>query len=250
MLAPMPRAVRRPAGAVRLAGLVLGTLLTTSCGGLGQPAPYDATGVDGLEIPTPSPDPADFVAEVDNPWFPLPEGGTRRYVVEEGGERVGAVTVSVRGPEPVAGLEATAVTTRTRVRGAPPATVTRYYAQDEAGHVWLVGEDAGGGSGEGWRAGEDGADAGLAMPAEPRVGDGWWRARLPAGDQTVRVDEPGDTAPAGVTGGAVWTTEEDGTGTRTQNVYARGIGLVESVVVESGVVDTGRTTTLVSPSPG
>ena len=254
MLAPMPRAVRRPAGAARLAAVVLGALLTTSCGSVGQPAPYDATGVDGLEIPTPSPDPADFVAGVDNPWFPLPDGRTWRYVVVDGGERLGSVTVTVLGPQRVAGLEATTVTTRTRVSDREPVRATRYYAQDDAGNVWLVGEDVedGGGAGSdaGWRAGEDGAQAGLAMPAEPRVGDGWLRAQLPGTEQIVRVDDPGDTAAAGVRGDIVRTTEDDGTGTRTENVYASGLGLVESVVVESDVVDSGRTTTLVSPQPG
>jgi hypothetical protein len=230
MLAPMPRRARRAAGAVRLAGLVLGAVATTSCGGVGQPATYDPTGVDGLVVPTPSPDPVDFAADVDNPWF-LPSSGPRLYVVEEGGEEVGTVRVEAGGEERVAGLEATSVVTRTQVGGEERSTTTRWYAQDESGNVWLVGEDTDRGV---WRAGEAGARAGLAMPAEPRLGDAWVTAKVPgAVADAVRVDE---TDPA-----TVRTTEVDGDGTRTENVYAAGRGLVESVTAE------GRTTRLVDP---
>jgi hypothetical protein len=241
MLAPMPRRARRPAGTVRLAAVVLGALLTTSCGGVGQPVPYDPSGIDGLEIPTPSPDPADFTAGVDNPWFPLQAGDTWRYVVEQDGRRLGTVVVEVQGSARVAGVDATAV--RTRVSGDPErrGTVTRYYAQDRAGNVWLLGEDA---PDRTWRAGVGGAEGGVVMPANPRVGDGWVRASVPGTDeQTVRVDAPGAVPPAGVTAGTTWTTEDDGS-SRTQDVYARDLGLVESVVLDSGL-----TTRLVSPAP-
>lgn len=241
MLAPMARGVRRPAGAARSAKVVLGTLVTTllvaACGGVGQPATYDATGIDGLDVPTASPDPADFVEEVDNPWFPLRSGETRRYVVEADGEQVGTVRVDVLARTVVSGVEATAVRTRTSVAGEGPSTVTRYYAQDEAGNVWLLGEDA---DEAGWRAGQSGAEGGLAMPAEPRIGDGWVRALVPGrDDEVVRVTEPGAS-----TAGGVWTSETGSDGTETRNVYARDVGLLESVVE-----DSGRATTLVSPPP-
>lgn len=237
MLAPMPRGARRLTGAVRLAGVVLGALVTTSCGGVGQPASYDATGIDGLQVPTPSPDPADFVAEVDNPWFPLPTGTVRSYVVDEDGREVGRVRVEVLGVTPVAGLDATVVRTSARVAGEPSDPVVRLYAQDEAGNVWLVGEDRPGASG--WRAGEGGAEAGLVMPAEPRVGDGWVTAQVPgAVEETVLVEAPVAEVPDGVAGETVWTTEEGVA--RTRNVYAAGLGLVQTVDLA-----TGRTTTLV-----
>jgi hypothetical protein len=241
MLAPMPGAARRPRGVLRLALVASCTLVATSCGGVGQPAPYDATGVDGLVIPTPSPDPADFRDEVDNPWFPLRPGDTKRYVVEEAGDQVGTVRTEVLGLSRVAGLDATAVRTTTRLDGREQPVVTRYFAQDEAGNVWLVGEDS---TEREWRAAEDGAEAGLAMPAEPRIGDGWVRARVPGTDeQTVLVVEPGVAPSDGVTPDTVWTIEDDGI--RTRNVYAADLGLVESVVI-----DGGRITTLVEPRPG
>src|SRR6476619_7112397 len=47
----------------------------------GGPPTVSPAGRDGLTIPTPSPDPADFVTGVDNPWFPLVQGTTWTYRV-------------------------------------------------------------------------------------------------------------------------------------------------------------------------
>src|SRR6478735_10305403 len=110
MLAPMtrgPRAVRHPwAGAVLAAGLALGL---TGCAGIGQPAPYDSPGINGLVIPTPTPSPDDFVEGVDNPWLALAPGTRWTYDVAEDAGTRGRIDVEVQdGTVPVAGLEATA----------------------------------------------------------------------------------------------------------------------------------------------
>ena len=70
MLAPMPRAVRRPAGAARAVAAGLVILVASGCGGIGQPAPYDSPGINGLVIPTPTPDPADFVRRSTTRGYP------------------------------------------------------------------------------------------------------------------------------------------------------------------------------------
>ena len=58
-------------------------LLLTACGGAGQanPEKIGPRGVDELVIPTPDPDPADFVDGVDNPWLPLQPGTVWTYAV-------------------------------------------------------------------------------------------------------------------------------------------------------------------------
>ena len=178
------------------------------------------------------------MAEVTGPWFPLEERAVRRYVVEDG-RRSGTVTVEVAGRQQVAGLQATGVVTRTRVAGQEPSTVTRWYAQDEDGNVWLVGEDDAGGA---WRAGESGAQAGLAMPAEPRVGDAWVTAQVPGEEPGTVLVEESATLEA-EDDDTVRTTEVASDGTTTDNVYVAGLGLVVSVAAD------GRTTRLVSPAP-
>lgn len=190
-------------------------LCLTGCGGAGQPVPYDATGIDGLEIPTSTPDPADFVDEVDNPWLPLNSRDSWRYVVARDGEQVGTVRSVVAGTADIGGLTATEVRTTTRLRGQGRSEVRRYYAQDEAGNVWLVGEDR---ADVEWRAGEA-YDAGLAMPARPRLGDAWVRVEAGPVTETVRVVEDGvGDDPDQV------TLESVETGTRT--TYAAGTGPV------------------------
>lgn len=170
-------AARRP---VRLAGLLLATLTLAGCGA-GEPRSIDPAGVDGLEIPTPSPDPADFVAGIDNPYLPLAPGSVWRYEVVEDGEVTETIEVRVTDDtREVAGVSTTVVHDVVRdASGAVIEDTFDWYAQDTRGNVWYFGEDTtafedGRRSTEGaWEAGVDGAQAGLVMPARPRVGDGY-----------------------------------------------------------------------------
>lgn len=224
MLAPMttgPRAVRRPPAAGALAaGLVLGL---TGCAGIGQPAPYDSSGINGLVIPTPTPSPADFVERVDNPWLRLEAGARWTYDVTKDGSTSGTVVVEVLdGTVPVAGLDATAVQTTVDLGDGTTSVVTDLYAQDAAGNVWLVGRDT---DGTGWRAVEDGAEAGLAMPADPRLGDGWVAYDVPGlPSASTRIEDQSE--------GLVQTLDEAGTTTR--RVYETGVGLVGFEDLDAG----------------
>ncbi|QYJ02525.1 hypothetical protein KUV85_09245 [Nocardioides panacisoli] len=181
--------------------------------GCSASAPSPPTGVDTLEIPTPSPEPADFVAEVDNRWLPLPVGAEWVYAVtgEPSSYQV-RVTVS-EGPE-VLGVATTAVRTEPLVGEDELVTTTPgtdWYAQDIEGNVWWFGSE------DGWRAGEAGAEAGLVMAAEPRFGDGYRMAV--AGGLDVRAEVTGvDGA------GTVELEVYRGENSRTEE-YAAGIGL-------------------------
>lgn len=224
MLAPMPGAVRRPAGAARAVAAGLVVLTASGCGGIGQPAPYDSQGIDGLVIPTPSPDPEDFAAEIDNPWLPLAPGTTWRYDVTADGATIGSIVAeALTDTTDVAGLVATGVRTTTVIDGENETT-TRFFAQDDDGNVWWVGEDTGDVT---WRAGEDGARAGLAMPAGPRLGDGWLPYVVPAlPEASVLVEDQGRDM---VQTRSQLGGEADST---TLMYYASGVGLV-------GVEDLG-----------
>ena len=101
----------------------------------------------------------------------------------------------------VAGVATTAVT-RTEPTGDQ---VVDYYAQDRRGNVWWFGREGV------WLAGEDGAQAGLAMPATPRLGDGW-RAAYDADVVDVRMTvetrrpDRGHARPAGSATSSVSTS--------------------------------------------
>lgn len=151
----------------RYAAALAGLLLVSGCGA--GPTASPPGGVDDLVIPTPDPRPQDFTTRIDNPWFPLEPGAESAYdVVGTGQTRT--ITVTDR-TETVAGV-ATVVVDRvlTDRRGRTLSDSQAYYAQDRAGNVWLFGEE---GPARSWRAGVSGAEAGLAMPATPRLGDGW-----------------------------------------------------------------------------
>lgn len=158
----------RPSLAVAVA--LLG-LLVSACGA--EAPTIGPTGVDELTVPTPSPDPADFVEGVDNPWFPLEPGSRWTYRDGTGGLLV--TRTVAESLEEVAGVASTVVhTTTADVDGRVVAQRDDLFAQDVAGNVWQFGTRATGVAHVGtWLAGESGAEAGLMMPAEPRVGDGF-----------------------------------------------------------------------------
>ena len=208
MLGSMPRT-----RTVRALVVIALLAAVSGCGSASVSSP--PSGVDGLTIPTPSPDPADFVADVDNPWLPLPAGRTWTYDVVEVTDSHRLVVRTTAGPD-IAGVATTA-----RISTEEGTTTTDWFAQDAAGNVWWFGR-----AGE-WRAGEDGAEAGLAMAATPRVGDGYEmgdgaRANVEAVDDQVAV-------PAGTYDDVVRIEAVTHEGV-SQRAYASGVGLVQETL--------------------
>lgn len=184
-----------------------------ACGG--NPPTIGPTGVDGLTVPTPSPDPAAYVGAVDHPQLTLVPGTRWELADATTGARL--VLEVLDEPRTVAGLAATGVEVVPRPAGGPPGTgtagrpgtgtglapATAWFAQDRAGHVWLVAGDGPAGS---WEAGLDGAEAGLALAAEPRVGDGhvlWAVGGEPAASAQVLATGEEVAVPWGVEEGVV-----------------------------------------------
>lgn len=193
---------------VRTLGALLLLVLLVGCGTASAPSP--PTGVDQLVVPTPSPDPADFVETVDNPWFPLRPDAAWIYEVNDSD---GRHRMDVR-VEPGGTIEAVPVTARISAGRGPD--VTDWYAQDVHGNVWWFGRE-----GE-WEAGVDGAEAGLVMAASPRVGDGYRLAYADGvvEDRAVVVSLEDDEL-------VVEVRSELEPGTVTTLTYERGIGPVE-----------------------
>jgi len=207
-----------------IAVLCLVAAAATGCGSAS--APYPPTGVDELVIPTPSPDPDDFVDlvdlvdEVTNAWLPL--GAVTAWEYDD------RSAVSVLGTERRGGLPVVEV-----ARTGPGGRVrtTDLFAQDRAGNVWWVGRDD-----------ELFAAAGLAMPAEPRLGDGFVMAEAPGVDVRAEVVATGArvSSAAGEWDDAVVLEVRDGvTGEVRRDHYAPGVGLVRSEPVDGQGTPTG-----------
>ena len=123
-------------------------------------------------------DPADFVAEIDNPYWPMSPGSTWVYreTDAEGAVQRVEVTVTDR-TRTILGIEATVVHDVVTEDGELIEDTFDWYAQDTAGNVWYLGEttkefengkvSTTKGS---WEAGVDGAQAGIIVPADPEVG--------------------------------------------------------------------------------
>ena len=218
--------------------LALALAVALTAGGCSDASPDSPpSGVDELVIPTPSPDPGDFVRTIDNPWLAMAPGATWRYRVS--GATSGELVVTVEDTTyDVAGVATTPVTT-TEPTGAQ---VVDYYAQDRRGNVWWFGRQGV------WLAGEDGAEAGLAMPAAPRVGDGWRAGYAPGvvdARVTVVTRQQVVSTLAGRYVDALGLDHSDPLqpGTERRAFYARGVGLVE----ELSTVGTSYLAELESP---
>jgi hypothetical protein len=219
------RVARRPGRYVALAIAV--ALVTGGCGTASPESP--PSGIDELTIPTPSPDPQDFVHGIDNPWLALVPGRTWTYRVT--GPHPGTLVISVEDTTyDVAGVATTPVT-RTEPTGDQ---VVDYYAEDRRGNVWWFGREGV------WLAGEDGAEAGLAMPATPRLGDGWreaYDADVVDVQMTVETRDQAVTTPAGrydhTVGLDLRYPLEPGTAKRA--FYERGVGLVEEISTDGPI---------------
>ncbi|QBR92103.1 hypothetical protein [Nocardioides euryhalodurans] len=179
----------RPPAPLRAVAVLLVAAVASGCAS--DPPTVDPTGVDLLEIPTPSPDPDDFVSGIDNRWLPLTPGSEWVYESTDGETITVTVTDETRL---VAGVRTTVV--RDVVTGEDGEVVEEtsdWFAQDVDGNVWYFGEETTEYDDRGrpdtagsWEAGVDGAEAGVVMLAEPRRGDGYQQEHL-AGEAEDRA---------------------------------------------------------------
>ena len=124
-------------------------------------------------------DPANFVATVDNPFYPLTPGTTYVYKgMSEGEVETDTINVTTR-TKVVMGVTCIVVEDVVRANGKVAESTFDWYAQDKAGNVWYFGEDStsyeGGKASKAgsWEGGVDGALPGIIMPAAPKLGDGY-----------------------------------------------------------------------------
>ena len=184
-------------------------------------------------------DPRDFVAGVDNPYFPLPVGRTWVYRgVKDGKPQVDRVTV-LEKTKVLEGITAmTVFDVATTPRGRLLERTFDWYAQDRKGNVWYLGENTTAYGPHGhkdhsgsWQAGVHDAEPGIIMEADPQIPDAYRQeCRSGKAEDTAWVVRRGGslTVPYGTAHHVLDTLEA----TRIEpavvdrKVYGRGIGIV------------------------
>lgn len=124
-------------------------------------------------------DPADFTTAIDNPYWPMAPDSrwVYRETDPEGTRHRVVVTVTDETRRIANGVTARIVRDVVTEAGRPVEVTDDWYAQDSAGNVWYLGErtteyeDGRPTTTVGsFEAGVDGAQAGIIMPARPRIG--------------------------------------------------------------------------------
>jgi hypothetical protein len=146
-------------------------MIAAGCGGGG--------GGGGGQSSNPTIDPANFVAAVTNPYFPLVPGTTLNYSSQtDSGTQTDAVTVT-HDTKVILGVTCTVVHDVAMQDGEVIEDTYDWYAQDKDDNVWYFGEDTkafdnGQVDTEGsWEAGVDGAEPGIIIEGDPQVGDAY-----------------------------------------------------------------------------
>jgi hypothetical protein len=212
-------------------------LALAACGSSGKQPSTSAPSPNAAKI-----DPANFVARVDNPWFPLVPGTTYRYRgTKDGKPAIDVVTVTHR-TKAIEGVRTVAVSDKLYLGGRLAEPTTDWYTQDRLGNVWYFGEDTAELNAKGkvvsregsWQAGVDGAQPGIFMPAHPRIGQTfrqeYYKGHAEDHFTIVSLSAP-VRVPWGSSRNAMRTTERTPLEPKVldSKYYVRGIGTVQEL---------------------
>jgi hypothetical protein len=221
-------------------------LSVSACGSDGDSGDSGSSLPQGSEAVTL--DPADFTTQIDNPYWPMSPGNrwVYRETDAEGAEMQVEVTVTPKTKKIANGIEARVVHDLVTEKGQPVENTYDWYAQDSDGNLWYMGEDtkeyengkvtSTAGS---WEAGVDGAQPGIALPADPKPGLSY-RQEYYAGEaedngEIVSLDEQAEV-PAGHYQPALMTRDTTPVEPKVLEFkfYARGIGPVLELTASGG----------------
>ncbi len=258
----MKAQIKRVLGAAGVSTLVAAAVLTTGCGSSGG-GTSSTTAVSTTTSSTastfsaselapvhgaysPSIDPANFVDVIDNRYFPLEPGTAFHYkgVAEDGKTPQTDDEVVTHQTKEIMGVACTVVRDTVYQEGKLVERTFDWYAQDQGGNVWYMGELAREvehgklvKASDSWEGGVNGAQPGIIMPGNPHPGDEYRQEYYPghALDQ-ARVLGPGGAVkvPNGSYGNTLLTEETApklDPGVSERKYYVAGVGDIKEQTV-------------------
>jgi hypothetical protein len=189
--------------------------------------------------------PANFVARVDNPWFPLKPGSSYHYRGTRDGKHAFEVLTVTHQTRKILGVPTVVISDRLYLNGKLAERTTDWYTQDRQGNVWYFGENTAKLNAKGqvisrdgsFQAGVDGAQAGIFMPAHLKLGASYAQERYKghAEDHFTIVDLSAHVkVPYISSSPALRTTEHTSLEPTVldNKYYVRGIGTVRELQVK------------------
>jgi hypothetical protein len=132
-----------------------------------------------VQAQTPAFDKSNFhdPLKIDNKYYPLKPGTIMSYNgTDEDGKPVQDIVTVTNDTKEVQGIPTRVVNDTVSVNGKLEETTNDWYAQDDKGNVWYMGEDTTDFTNKknphegSWESGVKGAKGGLIMLAEPKAG--------------------------------------------------------------------------------
>ena len=207
-------------------------------------------------------DPKNFTTNIDNPYWPMTPGSRWEYRESDttGTKERAVITVTNELKRVANGVTARVIRDEVTENGVPVEVTLDYYAQDKEGNVWYLGEAVQNyengkqvntkGS---FEAGVDGAQAGIAMPANPVPGlayrQEYYAGKAEDRGAVITVGQEQVEVPFGhFTKGILMTRDLVPTEPKVQEIkfYAPGVGPLLSVHLDGA----GGRAELVRYTPG
>jgi hypothetical protein len=166
-------------------------LFAASCGGGGDNGGAEGTTTTSTNGAAAAPDAGDCSAEIDNRLAPISSISSKVFQGSEKNPETDQIILTrseqrrLEDSQTIADYPVTAVQSEGYEDGELVERTTAYYTQCGDGTVWFVGEkaeeieDGEVAATDEWEAGQEGAQAGLFMPADPKVGDTFEPERVP-----------------------------------------------------------------------
>ena len=188
---------------IRRLGLIALVALAAGCGSSSQKSASDLVPIHGKYAP--KIDASNFVSTVDNPLWPLEPGTAYHYEGVRGKTPQTDDEVVLHRQKQILGIACTVVRDTVSEHGRAIERTLDYYAQDNQGNVWYLGEDSFERdhgrfvkASDSWLSGVNGAKPGIIMPAHPKPGDRYRQEYYPPGEALDEAHVLGERGPVTV----------------------------------------------------